>query len=71
MQLFEQFRGRMAKYSELRDYSLNETPFTKPKSMLKDLEGKGLIRVRSGDPKRRKGIFNEENLISITFQQGS
>ncbi len=70
-QLFEQFRGRMVEYSELRDYALNETPFTNPKRMLKDLEGKGMIQVRSGDPKRRKGTFNEENLIGITFQQGS
>jgi three-Cys-motif partner protein len=70
-QLFEQFRGRVVKYPELNDYALNETPFTNPKSMLKDLEGKDLIQVRSGDPKRRKGTFNEENLIDITFQQGS
>ena len=70
-QLFEQFRGRVVNYLELNDYALNETPFTNPKSMLKDLEGKGLIQVRSGDLKRRKGTFNEENLISITFQQGN
>lgn len=70
-QLFEQFRGREAGYPELNDYALNETPFTNPKSMLKDLEGKGMIQVSSSDPKRRKGTFNEENLIGITFQQGS
>jgi len=70
-QLFEQFRGRTVKYSELRDYALNESPFTNPKSMLKDLEEKGMIQVSSSDPKRRKGTFNEENLIGITFQQGS
>lgn len=70
-QLFEQFRDREAGYPELNDYALNETPFTNPKSMLKDLEGKGMIQVSSSDPKRRKGTFNEENLIGITFQQGS
>lgn len=70
-QLFEQFRGRIVNYSELKDYALNETPFTNPKSMLKDLEGKGMIQVSSSDPKRRKGTFNEELLIGITFQQGS
>lgn len=70
-QLFEQFRGRAAKYPELNDYALNETPFTNPKSMLKDLEGKGMIQVSSSDPNRRKGTFNEENLIGVTFQQGS
>ncbi|MEQ1813315.1 MAG: three-Cys-motif partner protein TcmP [Candidatus Nitrotoga sp.] len=67
-QLFEQFRGRTAKYPELRDYALNESPFTNPKSMLKDLEGKGMIQVSSSDPKRRKGTFKEESLIGITFQ---
>lgn len=70
-QLFEQFCGKAAKYPELNDFALNETPFTNPKSMLKDLEGKGMIQVSSSDPKRRKGTFNEEKLIGITFQQGS
>lgn len=70
-QLFEQFLGRTVKYPELRDYALNESPFTNPKSMLKDLEGKNLIQVSSSDPKRRKGTFSEENLIGITFQQGA
>ena len=69
-QLLEQFRGRMVKYPELNDYVLNESPFTNPKSMLKDLEEKGMIQVNSSDPKRRKGTFNEKNLIDITFIQG-
>lgn len=69
-QLFEQFRGRTVKYQELNDYALNETPFTNPKSMLKDLEEKSLVQVNSNDSKRRKGTFNEEKLINITFQQG-
>ncbi|MDP4030298.1 MAG: hypothetical protein Q8P42_15180 [Gallionella sp.] len=70
-QLFEQFRGRTVNYPDLRDYALNESPFTNPKEMLKDLEKKNMIQVSSRDPKRRKGTFNEENLIGITFQQGS
>ncbi len=69
-QLFDQFRGRTVKYLELRDYALNESPFINPKEMLKDLERKGMIQVNSCDPKRRKGTFNEEKLIGITFQQG-
>ena len=68
MQFFEKFRGREVRYPEMNDYALNETPFTNPKAMLKDLEGKGVIQVASRDPKRRKGSFNEETLISITFQ---
>lgn len=70
-QLFEQFRGRTVKYHDLNDYALNETPFTNPKGMLKDLEGKGLIQVNSSDANRRKGTFNEKKLISIAFQQGN
>jgi three-Cys-motif partner protein len=70
-QLFEHFCGRTASYSELNDYALNETPFMNPKSMLKDLEVKGMIQVSSRDTKRRKGTFNEEHLISIMFQQGN
>lgn len=70
-QLFEQFRGRMVCYQELNDYALNETPFMNPKSMLKDLEGSGLIQVNSSDANRRKGTFNEDKLISITFKQGN
>lgn len=69
-QLFEQFRGQTVKYQELRDYALNESPFMNPKEMLKDLEVKGMIHVSSSDPRRRKGTFNEEKLINITFQQG-
>ncbi len=70
-QLYEQFRGKTAKYSELNDYALNETPFTNPKSMLKDLEEKDLIQVRSSDPKRRKGTFNDEKIIDIMFRGGA
>lgn len=69
-QLFEKFRGRVVTYAELNDYTLNETPFINPKSMLKDLERKGMIQVRSSDPNRHKGTFNEEYLIDITFRQG-
>lgn len=70
-QLFEKFRSRAVEYPELNDYALNETPFMNPKSMLKDLEGKGMIQVNSSNPKRRKGTFNEASQISVTFQRGS
>jgi hypothetical protein len=69
-QFFEQFRGRTVKYPELRDYALNVGPFINPKRMLKNLEEKGMIQVDSSDPKCRKGTFNEEKLIGITFNQG-
>jgi three-Cys-motif partner protein len=70
-QLLEQFCGRIVKYQEINDYALNETPFTNSKSMLRDLEEKGMIQVRSSDPKRRKGTFNEDKLIDIKFQRGN
>ena len=69
--MFARFRGQIVQYDELRDFALNDTPFTNPKGMLKDLEGKDLIVVLSRDPKRRKGTFNEENIINITFKGGA
>lgn len=64
------FQGQTVTYDKLRDYALNETPFVNPKSMLKDLEGKDLLNVMSRVEKRRKGTFNEENIINITFKGG-
>jgi three-Cys-motif partner protein len=68
--MFSRFQGKTVTYDELRDYALNETPFVNPKGMLKDLEGKDLILVKSHVEKRRKGTFNEENIINITFKGG-
>ena len=67
--LFDSFCGKTTRFEELRDFALNETPFTNPKSMLKDLENKGLIIVMSSDPKRRKGTFNEEKIDKIVFKR--
>lgn len=64
------FKGKTITYDELRDYALNETPFINPKGMLKDLEGKDLIHVNSRVEKRRKGTFNKEKIINITFKRG-
>lgn len=71
MQFYEQFCGRTVEYSELRDYALNESPFTNPKGMLKVLELKGRVTVKSRDSKRRKGTFNEDKLVNITFLRGN
>ena len=68
--MFARFEGKVVQYDELRDFALNETPFINPKGMLKDLENKDLITVSSRDPQRRKGTFNEENIIKITFKGG-
>jgi three-Cys-motif partner protein len=68
--LFAHFQGKAVQYEELRDYALNETPFTNPKSMLKDLEKKELITVVVSEPKRKKGTFPEEKIDRIVFKGG-
>jgi three-Cys-motif partner protein len=67
---YHQFRGQRATYDELRDHALNESPFTNPKSMLRDLEvNRDLIEeVKSTDPRRRKGTFSEGKLIYVKFR---
>jgi len=65
--LFDHFRGRTVRYGDTQKFALNETPFTNPKSMLTHLEDKGLIIVKSSDPRRRKRTFNEDKIISIEF----
>jgi hypothetical protein len=55
-------QGKTVQYKELRDCALNESPFTKPRAMLKELELKTLISVYSNDQKRRKGTFNEDKI---------
>ena len=68
--LYGGFRGKKATYAELRDFALNETPFRNPKGMLRDLEcDRDLIEeVKSTDPRRLKGTFNEKKLIYIRFK---
>jgi three-Cys-motif partner protein len=68
--LYSRFRRKKATYEELRDFALNESPFPNPKSMLRDLEvTRDLIaEVKSKDPRRRKGTFNEKHLIYIQFK---
>lgn len=67
--LFDRFKGCRATYAELRNFSLNETPFTNPKQMLKWLEGKGLIAdIQLVEGKtRRKGTFSEDAVVAIVF----
>lgn len=65
--LYLRFAGQTVAYDVLRDHALNETPFVNPKSMLRSLDGKGLLEVKSSNPKRRRSEFKEETLISIRF----
>jgi three-Cys-motif partner protein len=70
LDLYNQFNGKRATYDDLRDHALNESPFPNPKSMLRDLEvNRNLIEeVKSTDPRRRKGTFNEEKLMYVKFR---
>ena len=70
LDLYNHFRGKKATYEELRDFALNESPFPNPKRLLRDLEvERELIEeVKSTDPRRRKGTFNEDKLIYVKFK---
>lgn len=69
LKMYTHFKGAKAMSDELRDYALNESPFTTPIPMLRALEDQGLIEeVRMTNPKRRKGTFAEEKLIHVKFK---
>jgi three-Cys-motif partner protein len=69
--LYNAYHGRRVGYPEMRDFALNETPFTNPKSMLKDLEcERNLIEeVKSTSSRRLKGTFNEQKLTYVKFKE--
>jgi three-Cys-motif partner protein len=60
--------GKWRPYSHFRDFALNDTPFTNPKAMLRDLEDKHMVEIE-GDPGRRKGSFPEERIKRILLQE--
>lgn len=71
-QLYNQFQGQQVLYAEIRDYTLNETPFSNPSKMLSVLDKQDLISnvdYTGGNytGKRRKGDFAETKTISVTF----
>ncbi|HEY8747796.1 MAG TPA: three-Cys-motif partner protein TcmP [Tepidisphaeraceae bacterium] len=66
--LHKTFVGREVGYPELNRFALNETRFTNPKGMLRLLEDEGGLTVKSLNPKRRRSDFNEETLVSVSFQ---
>ena len=60
--------GKWRPYAEFRDYALNETPFINPKSMLRELEGRGVVEIEAlGN--RKKGAFPEEKIERILIHQ--
>jgi three-Cys-motif partner protein len=65
--LHQKFSGQTTSKGTLWDYSLNETPFTNPKSMLRLLEKQGQLIVKSKNPKRKRGDFSEDTLLSVQF----
>ncbi|MBA3531043.1 MAG: hypothetical protein H0T73_03870, partial [Ardenticatenales bacterium] len=68
VEFFRLFHGKTVPYSVLQDYALNETVFTTPNGILKEMENKRLIaRVHRFDGvKRRQGSFQEGDLIEFS-----
>ncbi|MEO7298931.1 MAG: three-Cys-motif partner protein TcmP [Verrucomicrobiota bacterium] len=64
----KEFAGIWKTYAELRDFALNETPFTNAKAMLRYLENKNLLKLDC-DKDRRKGSFPEEKIRRILIEQ--
>jgi hypothetical protein len=59
--------GAHRPYSDFDDFALNETPFTNPKAMLKELSTTGALEVKwNGQPS--KTGFPEEKIASILIQ---
>ncbi len=63
MKLYEAFRGQHVVYDSRNDdvtaFALNHTPFVDAKSMLRILEGDGMITATESDPRRKRGTFND------------
>ena len=74
LEMFQAFKGRTVSLDELRDFSLNETPFLNPTKMLNILEKEGRIQVEEieipGKKKRRKGTFNDKSVRAVRFDEG-
>lgn len=60
--------GKWRAYAEFRDYALNETPFTNPKPMLRELESRGVLEIESSAG-RKKGSFPEDKIERILVHQ--
>jgi three-Cys-motif partner protein len=67
--LFARYKGKEIQLSDARDTVLLETPFSTPNSVLKALEVSGRLRVRSRNPKRKRGTFKPEDTISLSFTE--
>lgn len=65
------FSGEWVAYEDVNDYALNESPFVNAKSMLKELEQRGLIEVRANG-ERRKNTYPDDRLeMQIHFLTGA
>lgn len=67
-QMAKRFRGRTVGWDEVRDYALNESPFSNPKSMLKILEDRGQLNVSCPSPKRKPGTYPKWAEATLRFQ---
>jgi hypothetical protein len=55
----------------VRDTVLLDTPFSTPNPVLKTLEQSGRLAVASRNPRRRRGTFKPEDIISLSFTGGA
>lgn len=63
----KELAGKWRPYSDFRDFALNETPFINPKSMLRELETRGLVKLKCA-ANRRKGSFPEDKIQQIWIE---
>lgn len=69
MDMHKAFSGQNVSWEEIRDYTLNESPFEKPKRMLEVLEEEEMIEVTAKCEGRKRRQFTEETIISVKFVQ--
>jgi hypothetical protein len=66
-QLHLHFSGRTVTYESVKDYALNDSPFSNPKGMLRVLEAADRITV-SSERVRRQGTFPDDAHAGMLIQ---
>lgn len=65
--LYDAFKGTKKSWDYVDYITLVDTPFENPKSMLRVLDKRGLIKVYPDNPKRKKGTFPDGTVDAIEF----